>query len=1042
MSCLYGEAYYKHHCGPVPLERSPIWLSRSGAIADHIMRSLKPHRVLDAGCAMGLLVESLWDRGVAAVGIDVSSYAISKVRTDLLKHCKVGSITEPIKGHFDLVTCIEVLEHLEENDGMKAIENMARITETILFSSDPYDFVEPTHVNVQPLLYWIRAFAAVQFYPDLTYDATFVASHAMLFRKSAQATEREDILQAYTELIRHKIIVANTAHQCAELTTKVADLTAERNTLQGALEDRSGPSEERRSLVERELQTLRVKATTHETELAGLKEKIARQEAQITALMQQRAEPSNPATLSMLSEKRVVELTAALDRVHSSLYSHTQRHAVIDQGPIRRILTAGRRLLLPADRPLKESADSMQEPASGEDAVETFRISVDDPSDGATISRLPQIPILGWAVAESGVWALELLVDGTIPIPVEFGRRRPDVSAAFPAFTDAGTSGFIATLATSPLADGAHFLLVNIHTNRGNVLSERQDFTLNALSPYEIWISRNTPSPDALQKMRDDARTLPHKPLISIVTPLYRTPLKYLEPCIQSVFDQIYDNWQLCLVDDGSADPALTRRVEEFQQSDPRVLFRALPANSGISAATNACLALATGEFVAFLDHDDTLSNTALYEVAKRLNADPNIDVLYSDEDKITIDNHQFNYLFKPDWSPELFLSTNDICHFLVVRRRLIEQVGGLRTGFEGSQDYDLMLRVVEQTGKIHRIPKVLYHWRSHPQSTASATGQKPMASSAGQKALAEHVQRIGEDAEVIELAPGRYRVKYRVSGNPEIRIVIPTGGNPLLKDAVRSVLEKCSYRIYSIVVVDYSSDGAVPRLLAEELQQSDRISVLNRVGQPFNFSALCNAGARGFTGDYLLFLNDDTTVISSDWLEALMEHAQHTSVGAVGGLLLFPDLNIQHAGVLLGIYGVGGHAFRLLDSREHHYFMFPEVTRNCSAVTGACLMTRRQSFEEIGGFDEQNLPTCFQDVDFCLRLIEKGYRIVYTPFASLMHYESATKTSIAEGYEVDYMHKRWSHYIADDPYYNPNLSRRREDYSLNLEEPMSKLRE
>ena len=356
---------------------------------------------------------------------------------------------------------------------------------------------------------------------------------------------------------------------------------------------------------------------------------------------------------------------------------------------------------------------------------------------------------------------------------------------------------------------------------------------------------------------------------------------------MQSVFDQIYQNWQLCIVDDGSADPALTRRAEEFQQRDPRVTFRALPANVGISAATNECLALASGEFVAFLDHDDVLSNTALYEVVKRLNLEPKIDVLYSDEDKITTDNLHYDYFFKPDWSPELFLSTNYICHFLVVRRRLIEQVGGLRTGFEGSQDYDLMLRVVEQTSRVHRIPKVLYHWRSHPQSTASATDQKPTASRAGYKALVEHLDRLGEDAAVVELGPGRYRVQYRLAGNPEIQYRYPHGRQPAAPGRGPVGIEKSTYRNYSITVVDNTPDGGVPRLLADELQRSDRIAVLDRVGRPFNFSALCNFGARGFKGDYLLFLNDDTSIVSSDWLEALLEHAQHASVGAVGGVAL-----------------------------------------------------------------------------------------------------------------------------------------------------------
>ena len=449
--------------------------------------------------------------------------------------------------------------------------------------------------------------------------------------------------------------------------------------------------------------------------------------------------------------------------------------------------------------------------AQRKDATETFHICFDEPFHGTIISRQIQNLIHGWAIAESGVKTLELLLDGTVSIPAEYGRRRPDVLTAFPTYAHADTSGFTATLDTSSLTDGPHSLVLKLHTNRGNVLTERQDFMLHSQNPYEIWIARNTPSTAALAKMRICRRSA-YRPLTIIVTPLYRTPLNFLDACVQSVFDQIYQNWQLCIVDDGSADPALTRRAEEFQQRDPRVTFRALPANVGISAATNECLALASGEFVAFLDHDDVLSNTALYEVVKRLNLEPKIDVLYFDEDKITTDNLHYDYFFKPDWSPELFLSTNYICHFLVVRRRLIEQVGGLRTGFEGSQDYDLMLRVVEQTSRVHRIPKVLYHWRSHPQSTASATDQsKANGIVVGSRPLVEHLDRLGEDAAVVELGPGRYCVQYRLAGNPEIRIVIPTGGNRLLRDAVRSVLEKSTYRNYSITVVDNTPDGGCP---------------------------------------------------------------------------------------------------------------------------------------------------------------------------------------------------------------------------------------
>ena len=1077
MSDLYGEEYYRCHCGPTPLERTPPWLERAGAIADHIIRSMKPRRVLDAGCAIGLLVESLWDRGVEASGIDISAYAISKVRPDLQKYCREGSIVDPIHERFDLVACIEVLEHLEESDALEAIRNLAGITDTILFSSDPYDFVEPTHINVRPILYWLRAFGQEQFLPDLTYDAGFVAPHAMLFRKSAEGkAEREDVLQAYTELIRNKVIVANTTRRCSELVGTIESLTSSRNTVERDLDQRRGAMQELRSSTRDELQQLRGefqevsdnlrRLTEHgekqEADLDALREGVKRRGAELatlaTHLAEERsklgalierftkhaAEQPDVTGLERRYKRLTDELTERADGMQARVYSHAEQLSGLErqlkgiyESRIWRSLTAGGRVVLAASRPFQKHAEEPLEPRLSpppEDSSEAFHTCFDEPFHGSAISRQPMNLIHGWAIAESGVRTFELLLDGKFKVPVEYGRRRPDVLAAYPACANADNSGFTATLDTSSLADGPHSLLLSVHSNRGNVLTTWQDFTVDSQSPYEIWVTRNTPTAAALEHTKAAAGELPYRPLISVVTPLYRTPLNFLDACIQSVLEQIYDNWQLCLVDDGSADPALVKRVEEFQRRDPRLTFRALPENLGISRATNECLALATGEFVAFLDHDDTLSNTALYEVAKRVNLERDLDVLYSDEDKITTEGQHYDYFFKPDWSPELFFSTNYICHFLVVRRRLIEQVGGLRPGYEGSQDYDLMLRVVELTDRIRRIPKVLYHWRSHPQSTASVTAQKPAASRAGYQALVDHIARIGEDATVLELSPGRYRVQYRVSGTSEIRIVIPTGGNRLLPEAVRSVLQKSTHRNYRIVVVDNTRDGSAPRLLGDMLP-NDRVTVIDCAGQPFNFSALCNFGALGFGGDYLLFLNDDTSIISPDWLQALVEHTQHKSVGAAGGLLLFPDFRIQHAGVLLGVYGVGGHAFRLLDSRQHHYFMFPELVRNCSAVTGACLMTRRDAFAEVAGFDEKNLPTCFQDVDYCLKLLERGYRIVYTPHARLLHYESATKSSVAEAREIEYMRHRWRRYLSDDPYYNPNLSRRREDYGLNFQQ-------
>ena len=531
----------------------------------------------------------------------------------------------------------------------------------------------------------------------------------------------------------------------------------------------------------------------------------------------------------------------------------------------------------------------------------------------------------------------------------------------------------------------------------------------------------------------EECRLFGYSPKISIVTPVFRTPEAFLRKCIESVRSQVYENWELILVDDASGEPRLGDILNSYASLDARIRTRTLEGNLGIAGATNIGLEMSNGEYIALLDHDDELSVDALYYVIKTLNEDSSLDVLYSDEDKIDVDDKRCDPFFKPDWSPDLLGSMNYICHFLVSRRSLVEQAGGLRLGFDGSQDYDLILRLTERTDKVRRIPKVLYHWRMHSQSTAMKTGQKPLASDAGRRALEDHVRRIGACASVLEVGACRYRIRYEIPHAPEVAIIVPTGGNARLNTAIKSVLGQTSYNNYRVVVVD-NSVGDNVRQWVKALDSGSRpIDWLDCRGMPFNFSSLCNLGAANTNSPFLLFLNDDTSVISSDWLEAMLEHAQRDQVGAVGAQLLFPDGTVQHAGVVVGIFGVAGHPFRGLDPSTPHYFSLSKFVRNCAAVTGACLMTRRDIFTKVGGFDEKNLPTCFQDVDLCLKMVETGYRIVYTPYACLYHYESATKKSIARVQEIQYMQERWKSFIEDDPFYNPNLTRTSDGYELDL---------
>jgi glycosyltransferase involved in cell wall biosynthesis len=525
-------------------------------------------------------------------------------------------------------------------------------------------------------------------------------------------------------------------------------------------------------------------------------------------------------------------------------------------------------------------------------------------------------------------------------------------------------------------------------------------------------------------------------PKISIAVPVYKTPLDLLSRCIDSVLEQIYPNWELCLADDGSKLPEVTELLESYSQRDARIRVHTLEQNRGISAATNAALGMCTGDYVAFLDSDDELADFAVWEVVRAINENPLTDLFYSDEDKMDEDGRRYDAFFKPEWSPEFFFASNYLCHFIVVRRWVMDRVKGLdETYRSGTQDYEFLLRVTECTTNIKRIPKVLYHWRAIQGSTAVTEGEKPEAGLAGLRALSEYMARNCPSATVEEVLPCRYRVRYPVEGKPQVDIIMPTGGKmDLLRRAVEDVLEKTEYREFQIVLVDNSQKNQVELYATTMAANGAPIQYMDWRKKRFNFSVMNNEAIRRSTAPYILFLNDDMSIISSEWLTAMLEHAQRPEIGAVGAQLWYPNNTIQHAGVVMGIFGNSSHAFKDLRGGLGHYFHFPNMTRNCSAVTAACLLMSREKFWEVDGFDEKNLSVAFQDVDLCLKLLEKGYRNVYTPHALLYHYESATKTEVVPNLAEDaFTKQKWQRYIVDDPYYNPNLTRHNEHFGPRL---------
>ena len=535
---------------------------------------------------------------------------------------------------------------------------------------------------------------------------------------------------------------------------------------------------------------------------------------------------------------------------------------------------------------------------------------------------------------------------------------------------------------------------------------------------YQRWLEAHALTSAGLRRARNAAAGLAYRPTVSIVMPAYNSDPVWLRQAIESVRAQLYENWELCVVDDGSTRPEVRKLLQEYDSADERIRVAYLEKNQGIAVASNAALAMAKGEFVGFLDHDDELKPEALFEIVKLLNERTDLDFIYSDEDKLDENGNLVSPFFKPDWSPDLLMTMNYINHFSVIRKALIDRVGGFRPGYDGSQDYDLVLRVTELTDRVAHIAKPLYSWRKVAGSAASVPEAKEFAFKAAKKALTDALARRGLPGDVEDgLVKSTYRVRYAIQDKPKVSIIIPTRDRlDMLSRCVRTIRKKSSYENYEILVVD------------NESREHDTLEYLasfqGRVipyPHAFNFASIVNTGARAAEGEVLLFLNNDTEVISPDWIEAMLEHAQRPQVAAVGARLLYPDGRVQHEGIIMGL---GGGSAGNVD--HGGYFSQGQSVRNCSAVTGACMMVRADVFWELCGFDER-LRVAFNDVDYCLRARQKGLLVVYTPYAVLYHHESASRGRLHPDEDERFFRERWGKPGQyHDPYYNPNLSRSR----------------
>lgn len=551
---------------------------------------------------------------------------------------------------------------------------------------------------------------------------------------------------------------------------------------------------------------------------------------------------------------------------------------------------------------------------------------------------------------------------------------------------------------------------------------------------YERWIAlHDTIHAADRQAIQSHIAQFRSCPLVSIIFPTYNTPEIWLRAAIDSVLSQFYPHWELCIADDASTDSHMQKILGEYARLDQRIRIVFRDRNGHISAASNSALNIARGDFIALLDHDDELPKHALYMVAAALNEHPDLDLIYSDEDKIDESGRRFDPYFKPDWNPELFKAQNMISHLGIYRTGLVRSLGGFREGFEGSQDWDLALRCSESipSSRIHHIPFVLYHWRAVKGSTAASSKEKPYASTAAERALREHLQRTGLAGQVSQAVGGYFRTMPVVPQPPPlVTIIIPTrNGLALLRRCIESLVEKTQYNSYEVLVVDNQSNDPEILRYFDQIATAGTARVI-KYDKPFNYSALNNFAVKHARGSYLCLMNNDIQVISEDWLGEMVSHAARPEIGAVGSKLYYPNKTIQHAGVILGMGGVAGHLYSGEVSGSTGYMTRLFLVQNMSAVTAACLVVRKALYESVGGLDEENLPIAFNDVDFCLRLLESGYRNLWTPYAELVHHESATRgpentpeKKLRFQREVAYMQKRWGNLLAHDPAHNPNLT-------------------
>ena len=931
---LFDAAYYSERLGPNPYTRNEVWLRFFRGIADEVVRSLRPSRVFDAGCAMGMLVESFWDLGVEAWGADISAYAISCVRRDMQPYCRVASIAEPLGNVFDLITCIEVLEHMPEEEARQAIAQMVEASDLVLFSSTPDDLNAPTHINVHPIVYWLKLFGEFGFTPDLTYDAGFICPHAILFRKARYAFD-EQMLVSFSQKLRLKISLVERDQRIAGLNSHIEQLTATNTEL---MEQAGSATRFASEALERAAAAAKNAAELAAAELAAARSAAEREAAAAHSRL-------------MEAENRAASLAASNAALVDRLDAASNARLTAEHSLARALETANSIPILEAEtRSLADRNAQLTRTA--------FELK-------SALTAIHQSP--GWqVVARYRTWLTTASV------------RRAWVSR----WWEPAASRLLRLLTHRGFPDQ-----VPGTSDSGAATSETE------LLSYANWILLNEPSSADLAIQRQNSLRFSFRPKISILVPVYKVSRTVLSDTIDSVRHQTYDHWELCIVH-AVPDAADQRAwLATLAASDGRIKVKFLDSNLGISGNSNRALAMSTGEFLALLDHDDTLAPFALFEVVERLNRDPLLDFIFSDKDQLSEDGRRrMEPLFKPAWSPELILCANYLTHLCVLRTERVRSIGGWRSETDGAQDWDLFVRAIDDAQRVAHIPKILYHWR-RVSTSVSANGfeAKPYAAAAQLATIQDCLQHRQWDATAVFSSSGIIQLRWNMEQRPRA------------------------------AVITVSSDAR------QDIPSSDpAIELLTVNGARTGLASRLNDAVRQTSAEFLIFLDAGVQPAVDTWLGEIIAPLRQPGVAIVGCKLLDSETGqIRHAGICFNSDGELDYPFASDAEYVHNEFGGANWYRNWLAVSGACFGIRRDVFESVDGFSaEPAFPRL--DVDLCLKVLsDPGRRIFYNPFARMWQSRRAALESwLSEGPAAGakYIKEKFPH---GDPFFNLNLASR-----------------